>query len=127
MNCLGSNHFVKQCKSIHRCKICQNPHHTLLHVERSQTITSAPVIVNSLPNVVSSHPATNSKTNSLLMTTRVVVHFPDGTSIQARVLLDNASSASFILEHLVQTLHLPSLGQPHSLTGHLFSHLLHSP
>ena len=33
MNCFSSNHFVKQCKSVHRCKRCQRPHHTLLHVD----------------------------------------------------------------------------------------------
>ncbi len=32
MNCFSSNHFVKHCKSVHRCKRCQKPHHTLLHV-----------------------------------------------------------------------------------------------
>ena len=33
MNCFGSGHFVRQCKSLHRCKKCQKPHHTLLRVE----------------------------------------------------------------------------------------------
>ena len=32
-NCLSRNHFVKQCKSAHRCKRCQRPHHTLLDVD----------------------------------------------------------------------------------------------
>ena len=33
LNCLNSGHFAKQCKSSHKCKRCQRPHHTLLHVE----------------------------------------------------------------------------------------------
>lgn len=33
MNCLGKGHFVAQCKSLHRCRKCQRPHHTLLHNE----------------------------------------------------------------------------------------------
>ena len=33
MNCLSGGHFKQQCKSSHKCKICQRPHHTLLHIE----------------------------------------------------------------------------------------------
>ena len=40
MNCLGPNHFVKQCKSVHKCKLCQRPHHTLLHVDGSHSVNS---------------------------------------------------------------------------------------
>lgn len=28
-NCLASGHFKRQCRSMHKCKICQKPHHTL--------------------------------------------------------------------------------------------------
>ena len=31
-NCLTKGHSLKNCKSIHKCKICQSPHHTLLHI-----------------------------------------------------------------------------------------------
>ena len=33
MKCLASGHFKKQCKSSHKCRVCQKTHHTLLHVE----------------------------------------------------------------------------------------------
>ena len=33
VNCLSDSHFKKHCKSIHKCKVCQKPHHTLLHLE----------------------------------------------------------------------------------------------
>ena len=39
MNCLGSGHFKQQCKLSHKCKVCQRPHHTLLHIE-TQTSNS---------------------------------------------------------------------------------------
>ena len=29
INCLRSGHFIKECKSSHRCQVCQRPHHTL--------------------------------------------------------------------------------------------------
>ena len=32
-NCLGGGHFKNQCKSLHKCKVCQKSHHTLLHYE----------------------------------------------------------------------------------------------
>ena len=43
---------------------------------------------------------------AVLMTCRVLSHGPDGSSIQARALLDSASSVSFISEHLAQALRL---------------------
>ena len=122
MNCFASNHFVKQCKSVHRCKRCQRPHHTLLHVDgtsiSSTPVSVAPPPINSaahpftprdpgplntpqnkpLSDVVSSNTAIQLKSNSLLMTCRILVHAPDGTSVEARALLDNASSASFVSE-----------------------------
>ena len=68
MNCLGSNHFVKQCKSLHRCKQCQKPHHTLLHVESTQNVNSSPAIVTPQSDIVTSNTAIGLKSNSLLMT-----------------------------------------------------------
>ena len=36
INGLRPGHFVKLCKSLHRCRKWQKPHHTLLHVESEQ-------------------------------------------------------------------------------------------
>ena len=41
------------------------------------------------------------------MTCRVLVFAPDGSAIEARALLDNGSTSSFISERLVQSLRLP--------------------
>ena len=98
MNCLSPNHFVKQCKSLHRCKQCQKPHHTLLHVESTKGVSSTPIAVTPQSDIISSNTAIGLKSNSLLMTCRILVSAPDGTSVEARALLDNASSASFISE-----------------------------
>ena len=113
MNCLGSDHFVKQCKSIHRCKKCQKPHHTLLHVE-SPTSNTEPVSESTIP----SHAAAGGlKAGTLVMTCQVVVTSPDGLSVEARALLDSASSASFISERLAQNLRLPRSTQNARITG----------
>lgn len=36
-NCLRKGHKASRCQSSHRCKICQKPHHTLLHQEQEKT------------------------------------------------------------------------------------------
>ena len=67
--------------------------------------------------VVSSNTDVQLKSNSLLMTCRVLVSAPDGTSVEARALLDNASSASFVSERLAQTLRLPRFNQKARISG----------
>ena len=57
------------------------------------------------------------KSNALLMTCRVSVIAPDGSSVEARALLDNASSASFVSERLVQSLSLPRFNQHVRVSG----------
>lgn len=39
-NCMRPGHFMRNCKSIHQCKVCQKikPHHTLLHLEEKVEI-----------------------------------------------------------------------------------------
>jgi len=112
MNCLGPEHFVKQCKSIHRCKKCQKPHHTLLHTE------SPPPAKGASEDTIPSHAAAGGlKAGTLVMTCHVVVASPDGLSVEARALLDSASSASFISERLVQNLRLPRSTQNARITG----------
>ena len=119
MNCLRPGHFVKQCKSLHHCKTCQKPHHTLLHIDN----TPAPTLSNSTPTppkpclhapVVS---ATNLSRNPLMMTCMVLVEAPDGSTVKARALLDSASSASFVSERLVKGLSLASCHQNTTISG----------
>ena len=100
MNCLSSGHVVKNCKSVHKCHKCQKPHHTLLHKDKQVDSNLAEV-------KVSTSTAVRLKSNLLLMTCRIVVYAPDGSSIEARALLDSASSASFVSERLAQGHCLP--------------------
>ena len=66
---------------------------------------------------VPSHPAVKLKSSLLLMTCRILVSAPDGSMVEARALLDNASSASFISERLVQSLCLPRTRQNVRVSG----------
>ena len=119
MNCLRPGHYVKQCKSLHRCRKCQKQHHKLLHIESKEpppTPTAAPAsdsIVNSIPV----HTTIGITFNSLLMTCRVLVDSPDGTSVEARALLDCASSAFFISERLARSLCLAQSSQNVRISG----------
>ena len=101
LNCLKSGHFVRDCSSIHRCRICQKPHHSLLHSESKPNSSSS-----TSPNPVQVHTASGLVKELLFMTCRLRVESPKGFSIEARGILDSASSASFVSERLTQTLRL---------------------
>ena len=101
MNCMRSGHFVKNCKSLHKCHVCQKPHHTLLHVEKTDSPSDS---LN-----VSSNTVMKIRANALLMTCYVKVKSPEGSVITARALLDSASSASFVTERLARALNLPHI------------------
>ena len=51
------------------------------------------------------------------MTCRVLVAAPNGSAMEVRALLDNASSASFISERLTQGLALPCVHQSVHVSG----------
>ena len=123
INCMRPGHYVKGCKSLHRCRVCQKPHHTLLHIdEKSKSVDVSPSVsaqdlaVSTAP-ITSSHAATRIKSNLLLMTCRVQVEADNGSTMEARALLDSGSSASFISEWLAQGLRLPRTKQDTRISG----------
>lgn len=122
MNCLNSGHFVKNCKSSHKCKKCQRSHHTLIHTEPHCDTTSQPAppvnpSTSSTSSQVTSNAAVKLRSSALLMTCRVLVAAPNGSSVEVRALLDNASSASFVSERLAQSLSLPRVHQNVHVSG----------
>ena len=114
-HCLKIGHFVKQCKSLNRCRKCQRAHHTLLHVDG--TNVSVPVFNPPL------NPTTDSIPSYVVMRHELVTH-PDsnGPPIEARAILDSASSASFIFERLARCLCLPRSRQSTAITLSQRSH-----
>ena len=106
LNCLRPGHFVKDCSSHHRCKTCQKPHHTLLHVESKAEAHTQTESGTTSTTRLPTHAAVGFRSNMLLMTCCVLVEGPDGSMARARAILDSASSASFISERLAQRLHL---------------------
>ncbi len=108
LNCLRPGHYVRQCRSQHRCRRCRKPHHTLLHVDTAnESGPSTPVADPPANPNITSHAAMGFTSNSLLMTCCVSIDAPDGSTVKARALLDSASSASFVSERLAQSLCLP--------------------
>ena len=113
-NCLGSGYFKNQCKSTHKCKVCQRPHHTLLHSNTSRAQDQPPTQGDT---PVGTRTVSRVKSDVLLMTSRVLVTAPDGSTVGARTLLDNASSAFFISERLAHSLSLPRASQTVHVSG----------
>ena len=135
MNCLKIGQ-IKQCFSSQWCHRCQKQHHTLQHVKvKARKATSSflnfsvssislfyfsliypsisPTSINSDPNpcghsVLSHVPQSMTHcAHSLLMAACVLISFPRSASIQAKAVLNSASS-SFISEQLTQLLWHPS-------------------
>lgn len=83
MNCLRPGHISRSCASINRCRRCQKPHHTILHIETkepSQPPKNDVTFKNgSLPeqshmaNVITSNTQSDSNSAALLMTCQVMV------------------------------------------------------
>ena len=116
-NCLRQGHFASQCQSTQRCKKCRGKHHTMLHLERKAEPEPLPKTakaddVEKPSTEVVSHFTNGKKGSILLMTCQVMVKGPNGTSVQARALLDSGSEALFMTERLAQQLHLPRRRSP---------------
>ena len=129
LNYLGSGHFAKNCRSSNRCQKCQKLHHTLLHQTQDNSSSSQQSVSSySTPSNVqpsntelvtsaSNAATTRISSNVLLMTCRVLVIAPDGSSVNARALLDSGSTVSFISERLAQALRLPRSQQQATIYG----------
>ncbi|XP_075990153.1 uncharacterized protein LOC142985792 [Anticarsia gemmatalis] len=91
VNCLKSDHDVSKCKSGH-CKYCSKKHNTLLHDHDTSP---------NIQNIVLS--ANHSATSRVVLLSTALVEVMDdrGNHRQARILLDNGSTANFISEGFV--------------------------
>ena len=91
LNCLESDHFLKQFLSNQRCRKCQKPHHTWLHVDKeatSQDLKKASSSLEKTPSNVASHTSQSGDHHCQVIT-----------------------------EHLAQCLHLPQQHVPMQISG----------
>ena len=119
LNCLAKGHVVATCKSLHRSKKCHGPHNTLLHSSEEQRKDPLNHSAQPFPTIqqVSANAVANINSNTLLMTCRINIVAPDGSSITARALLDSASSTSFITKRLTQLLRLKCSRRDVTISG----------
>ncbi|KAI5720304.1 hypothetical protein M8J77_004768 [Diaphorina citri] len=125
INCLHSQHKVKNCKSKYNCKKCNQRHSTLLHFHQvantnTQVPPPEPVPVVSTPHHSSQEKSfcalqslnTNSSNSHssqivLLPTAQVYILNSSGVAHSARVILDSASSCNLITSSCCRKLGLP--------------------
>lgn len=120
-NCLGNNHTPDQCKSPFTCKICQEKHHTMLHIfDRTQANSNLvamqpPPFVHgthltlddSQPSSKSFHSSGSGENLKLLGTAEVkAINHVNGSQFTIRALIDPCSELSYIVDSLVQELQL---------------------
>ena len=122
LNSLQSVHFLTNCPSKQRCKECCKPHHLLLHIATPLKRETDPLRAKSPPKekpmIVSTHVSQlKNFRQALLMTCCVKIVGPDSSTTKARALLDSASSASFIAEHLAQRLRLARRSHSINISG----------
>ena len=120
LNCLKPGHYSKKCTNLSKCRKCQRPHLTLLHIEpksETQALLSTTKQIEPVTTPVSSHVATGFASNTLLMTCQVLVYFPNGIALKARTLLDSGLSTSFVSDRLAQNLQLPKTSRDIKISG----------
>ncbi|XP_024872888.1 uncharacterized protein LOC112455302 [Temnothorax curvispinosus] len=114
-NCLSAKHSVQACPSKYSCRVCQQKHHSMLHVnpDSSSKLAEADAPDSSSTatpdpkcdvNFLSASHTTRHKPSVLLATAWVTVSAESGRSAVVRALLDQGSEMTFISENLAQTL-----------------------
>lgn len=115
-NCLRNNHTEDICKSFFACKVCQQKHHTLLHIyETPQQGTNASFQIAHTHLTQIGYPSTSNNFHTrsenhnvkIIGTAKVkVTNERNGVSSTVRVLIDPGSEISYIVDSLVNDLQL---------------------
>lgn len=103
LNCLSHGHKHASCASTFSCRICQQRHHTLLHVvNHSSNVTSIDALSANVQQ--GDHHYT-----TLLATALIHAYTSTGIKVQLRALIDQGSQVSFIHAHAVNRLGLRAI------------------
>ncbi|XP_045477885.1 uncharacterized protein LOC123683032 [Harmonia axyridis] len=111
-NCLSNIHDLRSCKSVNTCRKCHQRHHTLLHLARPSSETSAgseePPSTSSDWAVLSASAGVSHKTPTVLLSTALIeVRDNFGMFHRFRCLIDSGSMSSFITRKAANLLGLP--------------------
>ena len=107
MNCLRAGHIAEKCRAPSMCKKCTRYHHTLLHRDADNSTQKKPENAEAKEEAHVTVAALSVSEQVLLMTCKVKVTAPNGSSTIARALIDPGSSTSFVHERIAQLLRLP--------------------
>lgn len=126
-NCMSAAHSLQNCKSKFSCKTCGKRYHSMLHlesdsVEQKPAATVIPAAISTpspCAEVTSLFASATVRRRShvLLATARVRVRVDSGRSLTIRALLDQGSEATFISEHLAQSLRAKRISMPVSISA----------
>nr|XP_012234664.1 PREDICTED: uncharacterized protein LOC105679309 [Linepithema humile] len=128
LNCLGSGHHAKVCKSS-SCKKCLKRHNTLLHPDtepqadtgkQENSGSTSTTIVNYCKKQEKINSLCNGKKTELsviLSTARVKAYDVKGNSQSCRVLLDPGSQTNIITESFLKRLGLPNRKENQAISG----------
>ncbi|KAF2892146.1 hypothetical protein ILUMI_14027 [Ignelater luminosus] len=120
INCMRNGHFLQNCLSKYKCKICSKKHHSLLHIttdkenknshnENAQVSDySTQVRLNCTAELVNNH---------VILSTAQIKAFGSNGQKQIRVLLDSASQSHFITERVCDQLGLEKRPTNINVTG----------
>ena len=105
MNCLREGHIAEKCRAPSMCKKCTTCHHTLLHGDADDSTQKKPEKAEAKEEAQVA--ALSVSEQVLLMTCKVKVTAPNGSSTIVRALIEQGSSSFFVHERIVQLLRLP--------------------
>ncbi|KAL0902136.1 hypothetical protein ABMA27_000080 [Loxostege sticticalis] len=116
LNCLRPGHVENKC-SLVPCKYCKKLHNTLLHLHESTPTPGPSVPINNFANSTDFNKQITTPPHVLLSTAMVKVLDSKGAVHQARVLLDNGSTANFVTKALCGKLGLSQRSASATVTG----------
>ncbi|XP_037806531.1 uncharacterized protein LOC119600402 [Lucilia sericata] len=137
-NCLSRTHKVRSCTINNNCFICNNRHHSMLHLQHTDnsiferpTVSternSSEVLRPTNSHTRQSHTSNNVTSNpqvfhtrqnqSVLLGTAMVNIIHNSHKYQVRALIDSGSECSFISERLRKILKLPTHSSNSNVSG----------
>lgn len=105
-NCLRSSHHLRDCRSIFRCRICHQRHHTLLHQDQQDDLPASNSIASSSATHTPIRALTSIGDSSVVLLSTATVQLRDSSDkFQSfRALIDSGSQAHFITERAIASL-----------------------
>ncbi|KAL0830099.1 hypothetical protein ABMA28_003556 [Loxostege sticticalis] len=116
LNCLRPGHGETKCNLV-PCKYCKKMHNTLLHKHESTSNPEPSAPINNFANSTDVNKQITTPPHVLLSTAMVKVLDSKGVVHQARLLLDNGSTANFVTQALCGKLGLSKWSASATVTG----------